>query len=200
MKLDYVDIFYHHRPDPETPMEETADALAAIIRQGKALYIGISNYSPEQTEKMLSLLKERGVHLLLHQLSHSMFERRNEPIYDLSGKLGFGTVAFSPLAQGLLTDRYLNGIPEDSRAHGKSISLSESSVTAEKMHKVALLNNIAFERGQTLSEMALAWVLLRATSVIIGASRISQIEDNVKTVENLVFSAAELARIEEILE
>ena len=200
MKLDYVDIFYLHRPDPETPMEETADALAQIVRQGKALYIGISNYSPEQTERMVSLLKERGIRLLLHQLSHSMFERRNEPVYDLSGKLGFGTVAFSPLAQGLLTDRYLNGIPEDSRAHGKSIFLSESSVTAEKMHKVALLNNIAFERGQTLSEMALAWVLLRATSVIIGASRISQIEDNVKTVENLVFSAAELARIEEILE
>ena len=200
MKLDYVDIFYHHRPDPETPMEETADALAQIVRQGKALYIGISNYSPEQAEKMVSLLKERGIRLLVHQLSHSMFERRNEPIYDLSEKAGFGTVAFSPLAQGLLTDRYLNGIPEDSRAHGKSIFLTESSVTAEKMHKVALLNNIAFERGQTLSEMALAWVLLRATSVIIGASRISQIEDNVKTVENLEFSAAELARIEEILE
>ena len=199
MKLDYVDIFYHHRPDPETPMEETAEALSQIVKQGKALYIGISNYSPEQTEKMVGLLKGMGVHLLLHQLSHSMFERRNEPIYDLSAKAGFGTVAFSPLAQGLLTDRYLNGIPEDSRAHGKSIFLTESSVTEEKMHKVVLLNNMAYDRGQTLSEMALAWVLLRATSVIIGASRISQIEDNVKSIENLKFSEEELAKIEEIL-
>ncbi len=199
MKLDYVDIFYHHRPDPETPMEETADALAQIVRQGKALYIGISNYNPEQTTKMIELLDRQGMHLLIHQLSHNMLGRQNEPVYDVLDKNGVGSIAFSPLAQGLLTDRYLYGIPEDSRAGGKSVFLSAASITPEKMRKVTELNNLAQERGQTLSQMALAWVLQRATSVIIGASRLSQIAENCKTTDNMQFSEEELGKIELIL-
>ena len=199
MKLEYVDIFYHHRPDTETPMEETADALAQIVKQGKALYIGISNYSPEQTSRMIELLAGMGVHLLIHQLSHSMLGRQNEPVYDVLEKKGVGSIAFSPLAQGILTDRYLNGIPEDSRAKGKSIFLTEASITPEKMRKVTALNNLAQDRGQALSQMALAWVLQRATSVIIGASRLSQITENCKTIENTEFSKEELEKIEQIL-
>jgi len=199
MKLDYVDIFYHHRPDAETPMEETADALAHLVRQGKALYIGISNYSPEQTTRMIELLDSKGVHLLIHQLSHSMLGRQNEPVYDVLEQKGVGSIAFSPLAQGLLTDRYLNGIPEDSRAKGRSVFLTEASITPEKMHKVTVLNDLAQERGQALSQMALAWVLQRATSVIIGASRLRQIAENCKTIENTAFSKEELEKIEQIL-
>lgn len=199
MKLDYVDIFYHHRPDAETPMEETADALAHLVRQGKALYIGISNYSPEQTARMIELLDSKGVHLLIHQLSHSMLGRQNEPVYDVLEQKGVGSIAFSPLAQGLLTDRYLNGIPEDSRAKGRSVFLTEASITSEKMHKVTVLNDLAQERGQALSQMALAWVLQRATSVIIGASRLQQIAENCKTIENTAFSKEELEKIEQIL-
>ena len=199
MKLDYVDIFYHHRPDAETPMEETADALAHLVRQGKALYIGISNYSPEQTTRMIELLDSKGVHLLIHQLSHSMLGRQNEPVYDVLEQKGVGSIAFSPLAQGLLTDRYLNGIPEDSRAKGRSVFLTEASITPEKMHKVTVLNDLAQERGQALSQMALAWVLQRATSVIIGASRLQQIAENCKTIENTAFSKEELENIEQIL-
>jgi len=199
MKLEYVDIFYHHRPDTETPMEETADALAQIVKQGKALYIGISNYSPEQTSRMIELLAGMGVHLLIHQLSHSMLGRQNEPVYDVLEKKGVGSIAFSPLAQGILTDRYLNGIPEDSRAKGKSVFLTEASITPEKMRKVTALNNLAQDRGQALSQMALAWVLQRATSVIIGASRLSQITENCKTIENTEFSKEELEKIEQIL-
>lgn len=195
MKLDYVDIFYHHRPDPETPMEETADALAHIVRQ----YIGISNYSPEQTARMIELLDSKGVHLLIHQLSHSMLGRQNEPVYDVLEQKGVGSIAFSPLAQGLLTDRYLNGIPEDSRAKGRSIFLTEASITPEKMRKVTELNDFAQERGQELSQMALAWVLQRATSVIIGASRLQQIAENCKTIEKTAFSKEELEKIEKIL-
>jgi len=199
MKLDYVDIFYHHRPDAETPMEETADALAHLVRQGKALYIGISNYSPEQTARMIELLDSQGVHLLIHQLSHSMLGRQNEPVYDVLEQKGIGSIAFSPLAQGLLTDRYLNGIPDDSRAKGRSIFLTEASITPEKMRKVSVLNDLAQERGQALSQMALAWVLQRATSVIIGASRLQQIAENCKTIENTAFSKEELEKIEQIL-
>ena len=199
MKLDYVDIFYHHRPDAETPMEETADALAHLVRQGKALYIGISNYSPEQTARMIELLDSQGVHLLIHQLSHSMLGRQNEPVYDVLEQKGVGSIAFSPLAQGLLTDRYLNGIPDDSRAKGRSIFLTEASITPEKMRKVSALNDMAQERGQALSQMALAWVLQRATSVIIGASRLQQIAENCKTIENTAFSKEELEKIEQIL-
>ena len=199
MKLDYVDIFYHHRPDAETPMEETADALAHLVRQGKALYIGISNYSPEQTTRMIELLDSKGVHLLIHQLSHSMLGRQNEPVYDVLEQKGVGSIAFSPLAQGLLTDRYLTGIPEDSRAKGRSIFLTEASITPEKMRKVTALNDLAQERGQALSQMALAWVLQRATSVIIGASRLQQIAENCKTIENTAFSKEELENIEQIL-
>jgi len=199
MKLDYVDIFYHHRPDAETPMEETADALAQIVRQGKALYIGISNYSPEQTARMIELLDGMGIHLLIHQLSHSMLGRQNEPVYDVLEHKGVGSIAFSPLAQGLLTGRYLKGIPEDSRARGKSVFLTEANITPETMRKVTALNDLAAERGQVLSQMALAWVLQRATSVIIGASRLPQIVENCKTIENTVFSNEELMKIEQIL-
>lgn len=199
MKLDYVDIFYHHRPDAETPMEETAEALAHLVRQGKALYIGISNYSAEQTARMIELLDSQRVHLLIHQLSHSMLGRQNEPVYDVLEQKGVGSIAFSPLAQGLLTDRYLNGIPEDSRAKGRSIFLTEASITPEKMRKVTALNDLAQERGQALSQMALAWVLQRATSVIIGASRLQQIAENCKTIENTAFSKEELEKIEQIL-
>ncbi|MEI8199246.1 MAG: aldo/keto reductase [Eubacteriales bacterium] len=199
MKLDYVDIFYHHRPDAETPMEETADALAHLVRQGKALYIGISNYSPEQTARMIELLDSQGVHLLIHQLSHSMLGRQNEAVYDVLEQKGVGSIAFSPLAQGLLTDRYLNGIPEDSRAKGRSVFLTEASITPEKMRKVTALNDLAQGRGQALSQMALAWVLQRATSVIIGASRLQQIAENCKTIENTAFSKEELEKIEQIL-
>lgn len=199
MRLEYVDIFYHHRPDADTPMEETADALAQIVRQGKALYIGISNYSPEQTAKMIELLDNHGIHLLIHQLSHSMLGRQNEPVYDVLAKKGVGSIAFSPLAQGLLTDRYLVGIPEDSRAKGKSVFLTEASITPERMRKVTTLNDMARERGQALSQMALAWVLQSATSVIIGASRLSQITENCRTIENTDFTKEELDNIEEIL-
>lgn len=199
MRLEYVDIFYHHRPDTDTPMEETADALAQIVRQGKALYIGISNYSPEQTLRMIELLDNHGIHLLIHQLSHSMLGRQNEPVYDVLTQKGVGSIAFSPLAQGLLTDRYLTGIPEDSRAKGKSVFLTEASITPERMKKVTALNDMARDRGQALSQMALAWVLLSATSVIIGASRLSQITENCRTVENTDFTREEMENIETIL-
>ena len=199
MGLEYVDIFYHHRPDTDTPMEETADALAQIVHQGKALYIGISNYSPEQTARMIELLDNHGIHLLIHQLSHSMLGRQNEPVYDVLAKKGVGSIAFSPLAQGLLTDRYLAGIPEDSRAKGKSIFLTEASITPERMRKVTALNDMARDRGQALSQMALAWVLQSATSVIIGASRLSQITENCRTIENTDFTREEMDKIETIL-
>lgn len=199
MNLDYVDIFYHHRPDLETPMEETAEALAQVVRQGKALYVGISNYSAEQTSQMIRILDGMGVHLLIHQLSHSMLGRANEPVYDVLGQHGVGSIAFSPLAQGLLSDRYLHGIPEDSRAKSRRGQFAESSITPETMHKVQELNKLSHERGQVLAQMALAWVLQSATSVIIGASRMAQIAENCRTVDNLTFTQEENDRIEMIL-
>ena len=199
LHLDYVDILYHHRPDPETPMEETADALAKIVREGKALYIGLSNYSVEQTAEMLALLKERSIPLLLHQFSYSMLEQRNEPVISFLKQNNIGSIAFSPLAQGLLTDRYLQGIPVDSRIAGQSVFLTQASLTAQTMEKVSLLNERAQARGQSLSEMALAWVLTKTTSVIIGASRLSQIASNCKTVERLSFTTVELAQIDKII-
>lgn len=202
MGLGYVDIFYSHRPDPNTPLEETADALAQVVKQGKALYVGVSNYNPEMTVKMYDLLKESGVTLLIHQPKYSMFNRWVEDgLLDTLDEKGMGCIAFSPLAQGLLTDRYFNGIPSDSRAGGSSIFLSNKNITPEILDKTNRLNILANQRGQTLAQMALSWVLRRntMTSVIIGASRFEQINDNVKAIENLEFSAEELAEIDEIL-
>jgi L-glyceraldehyde 3-phosphate reductase len=199
MNLDYVDIFYHHRPDPDTPLEETAEALAQMVRQGKALYIGISNYSPEQTARMIGILDGMGVHLLIHQLSHSMLGRQNEPVYDVLDQNGVGSIAFSPLAQGILSNRYLHGIPEETRAKTRHGLCTESCITPEMMAKVEILHDMAHERGQGLSQMALAWVLQRATSVIIGASRLSQIRENCQSTENLEFSKEENDKIDAIL-
>lgn len=202
MNLDYVDIFYHHRPDPDTPLEETMEALSDIVRSGKALYVGISNYNSEQTRKAAAILKENHTPLLINQVSYSMLNRwtENDGLQDTCRELGAGVICFSPLAQGVLTDRYLNGIPEDSRAK-KSVFLSEKSITPELIEKVRQLNTLASDRGQTLAEMALAWVLRNdmVTSVLIGASRPEQILDNVKLLDNMEFSEDELVLIDDIL-
>ncbi len=201
MGLDYVDIFYHHRMDPETPLEETMDALAGIVRSGKALYVGLSNYNPEKLAEASQILKSMGVHCLIHQHKYSMFERGNESLIPVLKEEGIGSIAFSPLAQGLLTDRYLNGIPADSRMAGKSVFLNENALSEEKLAKIRALNDMAKERGQSLSQMALAWDIVRGelTSVIIGASRPAQIVDNVETIKNLSFTADELEKIDNIL-
>lgn len=201
MELDYVDIFYHHRPDSETPLEETMAALSDIVRQGKALYVGISNYNAEQTRKAVQLLKENGTPCLIHQMKYSMFNRAPEDgLLDVLNEEGVGSIAFCPLAQGLLTDKYLNGIPEDSRAT-KSVFLYKSDVTPEVIAKVSKLNKLAAERSQTLAQMALSWVLRknRVTTVLIGASKVKQIEDNVKIIGHLDFTKTELEEIENIL-
>lgn len=201
MGLDYVDLFYHHRPDPETPLEESMGALADVVRQGKALYVGISNYSPEGTKRASQTLKKMGVHCLVHQPRYSMLARENEPLFAVLDEEGMGSVAYSPLAQGLLTDRYLNGIPADSRAAGASVFLTDENVTPEKVAKARKLNELAKDRGQTLAQLALAWVLRggRATSVIIGASRLSQIRDNAGAINRLDFTRDELDAIDGIL-
>jgi L-glyceraldehyde 3-phosphate reductase len=202
MGLDYVDIFYSHRPDPNTPIEETMSALDSIVRQGKALYVGISNYSAEQTAEAIKILKQLGTPLLIHQPKYSMFNRWIEDgLQDVLEENGVGSIAFSPLAQGLLTNKYLTGIPADSRAASPTGFLSVDHVTADVVERVQRLNDIATERGQSLSQMALAWVLRggKVTSVLIGASRVSQIEENVAVLNNLDFSEEELARIEDIL-
>jgi L-glyceraldehyde 3-phosphate reductase len=202
MKLDYVDIFYHHRPDPETPLEETMGALDLLVRQGKALYAGISNYRPAEAEKAIHILKSLGTPCLIHQPKYSMFERWAEDgLLDLLGEEGVGCIPFSPLAQGLLTDKYLSGIPEDSRVATSGIFLNEGHITREKIEKVAKLNQIASQRGQKLAHMALAWLLRddRVTSVLIGSSKPEQIIDSVKALENKRFSADELYEIEMIL-
>ncbi|MGX7198954.1 L-glyceraldehyde 3-phosphate reductase [Enterococcus nangangensis] len=202
MGLDYVDIFYSHRPDPKTPFEETALALDQIVRSGKAIYVGISNYSAEQTREISAILKDLKTPFVIHQPRYNMFDRWIED--GLTAELaqeGKGAIVFSPLAQGLLTNRYLNGVPEDSRAHrSDSPFLSEERVE-ETLTKVRQLNAIAEKRGQTLAEMALAWNLQQpvVASVLIGASRVSQLEDNVKALNNLAFTAAELQAIEDIL-
>lgn len=200
--LDYVDIFYHHRPDPDTPLEETMLALDHIVRQGKALYVGISNYNAEQTEEAVRILTELGTPLLIHQPRYSMFDRWVEDgLLDVLEKNGIGSIAFSPLAQGLLTNKYLHGIPSDSRAAKSHGFLKEKDVNEQVIEQVQKLNEIAEERGQTLAQMALAWVLRggRITSVLVGASKVKQIEDNVQTIENLDFTNEELAKIEQIL-
>ncbi|MEH6908285.1 L-glyceraldehyde 3-phosphate reductase [Neobacillus drentensis] len=202
MGLDYVDIFYSHRPDPNTPIEETMSALDSIVRQGKALYVGISNYSAEQTAEAIKILKQLGTPLLIHQPKYSMFNRWIEDgLQDVLEENGVGSIAFSPLAQGLLTNKYLTGIPADSRAASPTGFLSADHVTADVVERVQRLNDIATERGQSLSQMALAWVLRggKVTSVLIGASRVSQIEENVAVLNNLDFSEEELVRIEDIL-
>ena len=181
MGLEYVDIFYSHRPDPQTPIEETMGALADIVRQGKALYIGISNYNAEQTEKALAVLGEHRVPCLIHQARYSMLDRWTEPdLLPLLKQEGVGMIAFSPLAQGMLTDKYLNGIPENSRAAKSTGHLQREQVTEEKISRVRQLNKLAKQRGQTLAEMALAWLLKdeRVTSVLVGASSVAQLTDN----------------------
>lgn len=201
MGLDYVDIYYHHRPDPETPLEETAAALAHAVRSGKALYVGISNYPGELTSQMAALLRELGAPCLLHQPAYNMFQRDPErAVFPVLLKEGIGSIVFSPLAQGLLTNRYLSGIPGDSRA-AREIVLRRNDVTKEKLAKVEALNAMARERGQELAQMAIAWVLQQkaVTSVLIGASRPAQIEQNVAALKNVEFSTEELCRIEKIL-
>ncbi|MCU8587869.1 aldo/keto reductase [Erwinia pyrifoliae] len=202
MGVDYVDIFYHHRPDPETPLEETMAALDHLVRQGKALYVGLSNYPAELAAAAIALLKELGTPCLIHQPRYSMFARApEEGLLDVLAHSGVGSIAFSPLASGILTDRYLNGIPQDSRAASGSRFLSSEQLTPEKMDKVARLNALAGKRGQKLSQMALAWVLRdnRVTSVLIGASKTSQIDDAVQMLANRDFTPAELAHIDAIL-
>lgn len=202
MGLDYVDIFYHHRPDPETPLEETMAALDLIVRQGKALYVGISNYNAEQTAQAVEILNKLGTPLLIHQPRYSMFERWIEDgLQDVLAESGVGSIAFSPLAQGMLTNRYLDGIPTDSRAGKSNTFLPKERVTDVVLNKVRALNRIALERGQSIAQMSLAWVLRqgKVTSALIGASRVSQIEENVKALQNRDFTEEELSVIEDIL-
>lgn len=201
MGLEYVDIFYHHRYDPETPLEETMRTLDLIVRQGKALYVGISNYGPEETKRASQILKDLGTPCLINQLPYSMFERNIEgEQFKVHKEEGIGTIAFVPLAQGLLTDKYINGIPKDSRIGKHSLYLHEKDVTEEKINKVIKLNEIAKERGQSLAQMALAWALRGdLTSALIGASKVKQVEDNVKALDNLEFTKEELETIDDIL-
>lgn len=206
MGLDYVDIFYSHRPDPETPLEETMGALDTAVRSGRALYAGISSYTPEQTLEAAKILADLGTPLLIHQPSYSMLNRWTENgspnLYEALETVGAGSIAFSPLAQGVLTNRYLNGVPADSRA-AKERFLSEKALTQDKMDRVRGLNAIAGDRGQTLAEMAIAWILrdqqkgTPVTSALVGASSVAQLEDSLKAVRNLTFSKDELTAIDE---
>ncbi|HRI61893.1 MAG TPA: L-glyceraldehyde 3-phosphate reductase [Saprospiraceae bacterium] len=202
MGLDYVDIFYSHRPDPDTPLEETMAALDLIVRQGKALYVGISNYENKDAAQAISILKRLGTPCLIHQPKYSMFVRWVENgLLDILEQEGVGCIPFSPLAQGLLTNKYLGGIPADSRAAKPHGFLQESAITEDRLRQLRALNEIALKRGQTLAQMALAWLLKdpRITSVLIGASRPEQLADSLKCLENLQFDQAELDRIEGIL-
>lgn len=203
MGLDYVDIFYHHRPDPNTPLEETVRALDGIVRSGKALYVGISNYNKEQTISAAELFKELGTPFIINQRKYSMFVRdiEKDGLKDYAAAHGIGIITFSPLAQGLLTDRYLHGIPEDSRVRTDGRFLKEAAIVEETLKKVRALNDLAAQRGQTLAQMALSWILRDGdiTSVLIGASKPSQILDNIGIVHATAFSEEERRRIEEIL-
>ncbi len=203
MGLEYVDIFYSHRPDPNTPLEETMGALDSAVRQGKALYVGISSYTKEQTEKAYKILKELKTPFIIHQPSYSMFNRwiEEDGLKDYANENGIGLIAFSPLAQGLLTNKYLKGIPKDSRIGKKADSLDESALTQDKLDKISALNEIAAKRGQTLAQLALVWVLRenKITSVLIGASRPEQIIENVAALENPDLSKEEIDAIEAIL-
>jgi L-glyceraldehyde 3-phosphate reductase len=200
--LDYVDIFYSHRPDPETPLEETMGALHSAVRSGKALYVGVSNYSAEQTAKAAAILRDLGTPCLIHQPYYNMFDRWVEHgLLDTLADNGMGCIPFCPLAQGLLTNRYLKGIPSDSRAAQNSPFLKEHDVISERIDQVRKLNAIAEQRGQSLAQLALVWILRQpvVTSALIGASKVSQIEDNVKALENPNLSAEEIAAIDVIL-
>ena len=203
MGLDYVDIFYHHRPDPNTPLEETVRALDGIVRSGKALYVGISNYNKEQTIAAAELFKELGTPFIINQRKYSMFVRdiEKDGLKDYAAAHGIGIITFSPLAQGLLTDRYLHGIPEDSRVRTDGRFLKEAAIVEETLKKVRALNDLASQRGQTLAQMALSWILRDGdiTSVLIGASKPSQILDNIGIVHATSFSDEERRKIEEIL-
>ncbi|WP_029511384.1 L-glyceraldehyde 3-phosphate reductase [Croceivirga radicis] len=202
MGLDYVDIFYHHRPDPETPLEETMAALHQIVQQGKALYVGISNYSAELTKKAFDILKEMGTPLLIHQPKYSMFERWVEDgLLNVLDDKKVGGIVFSPLAQGLLTDKYLNGFPEDSRAVRDARYLDTGQITQDLLNKISALNDLAKNRNQSLAQMAIAWLLQKpqVTSVLVGVSKPEQLKDNVKALENLTFKNEELQTIENIL-
>lgn len=202
MGLDYVDIFYHHRPDPNTPLEETMNTLDLMVRQGKALYIGLSNYKWEDTQRAVSILKKLGTPFVISQVSYSLLNRWiEEKLQQVLENEGIGTIAFVPLAQGLLTDKYLKGIPEDSRAAGNSKFLSSKDITDEKLKKIYTLNEIAKERGQSLAQMGLAWVLRdgKVTSALIGASKVSQLEENIVALDNIEFTLEELKAIEEAL-
>lgn len=203
MGLEYVDIFYHHRPDPETPLEETARALDGIVRSGKALYVGISNYNKEQTIAIAQIFRQLGTPFIINQRKYSMFERAIEKdgLKEYAAKNGIGIITFCPLAQGLLTDRYLHGIPEDSRIRTDGRFLKETAIVEETIAKIRSLNELASKRGQTLAEMALAWIMRDGdiTSTLIGASRPSQILDNIKMIENTEFSEEERKRIDTIL-
>ena len=203
--LEYVDIFYHHRPDPDTPMEETMEALDQIVRSGKALYVGISNYNQEQTREAYRILQEQRTPFVINQVSYSMLNRwiETDGVKDFLYRSGIGCIAFSPLAQGILTGKYLDGIPQDSRAgSGKSPYLRKRDISEEKLDKVRALSEIADERGQSLAQMALSWILRdgKVTSVLIGASRPEQIGENIKALENIQFSQDECDRIDGILE
>ncbi len=202
MKVDYVDIFYHHRPDPETPLEETMGALTDIVKQGKALYVGISNYKAAETRRAAEILRANGTPLLIHQPSYSMLNRwvEEDGLLDTLEEIGAGCICFSPLSQGMLTDKYLHGIPKDSRA-SRNQFLKKGNITPAILEKVAALNGVAENRGQTLAQMALSWVLRdnKVTTVLIGASRPEQIEDNVGIISRLHFTEGERDRIEEIL-
>lgn len=203
MGLEYVDIYYHHRPDPETPLEETARALDGIVRSGKALYVGISNYNKEQTMAIAGLFEQMGTPFIINQRKYSMFVRTIEEdgLKDYAAAHGIGVITFSPLAQGLLTDRYLHGIPEDSRIRTDGRFLKESAVTEDVIRKIRSLHELAAQRGQSLAQMALAWILRDGdiTSVLIGASRPSQVLDNIGMIGNTTFSEEERRRIDEIL-
>lgn len=202
MGLDYVDIFYHHRPDPDTPLEETMGALHQMVQQGKALYVGVSSYPSNLTREASDILERMGTKLLIHQPRYNMMDRWVENgLLDELERQGTGAIAFSPLGQGILTDRYLNGIPGDSRAVKDKRYLKVEQLTNDKLQKVKQLNVIAKNRGQSLAQMAIAWLLkdMRITSVLVGASRPEQIHDNVKSLENLGFSKQELTAIDSIL-
>jgi L-glyceraldehyde 3-phosphate reductase len=202
MGLDYVDIYYHHRPDPDTPLEESMQALDQLVRQGKALYVGISNYQPEQARQAATILRELGTPCLIHQPSYNMFNRWVEKgLLEVLDEQGMGCIAFSPLAQGLLTGRYLEGVPEDSRAAKAHGALKREQVSEARLTQIRRLHEIAQARGQTLAQMATVWVLRHPvmTSALIGASRVSQIEENVAALSNLDFSEEELAAIEAVL-
>jgi len=202
MKLEYVDIFYSHRPDPDTPLEETMSALERIVRQGKAIYVGLSNYSAEKTLEATSILESMGIKCLIHQPRYNMLDRWVEDgLLDTLEEKQMGCIPFSPLAQGQLSDKYLNGIPEDSRAAGQSIFLNKKDLTEEKIHALHGLNKIAKNRNQSLAQMALAWLLHKpqVTSVLIGASKVQQIEDSLKAGQNTKFTKEELESIDTII-